>query len=147
MSSEGLLSAFATSPNSVVTQRLPFWKPSCCGSWLLSQLLPRISSGVGDADAEADADAGAEALSLGSADELSLGSADELSLGSADELGSVVDTGSEALGFVDGRLQLPAQRRRVSGEIDTWPSLMCWVAPWASTYQPALAREVFAWAS
>src|SRR4051794_39497522 len=42
ISSDGLFSATPTSPNSVETQRLPFWKPSCGSSWLSSQLLVRM---------------------------------------------------------------------------------------------------------
>jgi hypothetical protein len=50
ISSEELFAAELTSPNSVVTQRSPFWKPSCSCSLLVSQLLvrtPRPAPGGG----------------------------------------------------------------------------------------------------
>ncbi len=47
--SEASFAAEATSPNSVLTQRSPFWKPSCAGSLLVSQLfvrMPRFEPGA-----------------------------------------------------------------------------------------------------
>src|SRR5204863_8620137 len=44
ISSDGLLAAEPTSPNSVVTHLLPFWKPSCSSSWVSSQVAVRTPS-------------------------------------------------------------------------------------------------------
>src|SRR4051812_6254502 len=59
MSRDGFLSAVPTSPNSVLTQRLPSWKPLCGASGLPWQVFPRIcSTGGGDGDGVAGADGG-----------------------------------------------------------------------------------------
>ncbi len=42
ISREASFAAEATSPNSVETQRSPFWKPSCAGSLLSMQVSVRI---------------------------------------------------------------------------------------------------------
>src|SRR3954463_14668778 len=65
MSSDGFLSAVPTSPNSVLTQRLPSWKPVCAASFVPWQVLPRICSrgatdGAGDAAGESVGDAAGE---------------------------------------------------------------------------------------
>src|SRR3954454_20377174 len=57
MSRDGFLSAVPTSPNSVLTQQLPSWKPVCGASGLPWQVFPRIcSTGGGEGDGVAEAD-------------------------------------------------------------------------------------------
>jgi hypothetical protein len=128
ISSDGLLAATPTSPNSVETHRSPIWKPSCGGRELVSQLFVRISRG-----ALLDG-AGAGLLWL------SLGLAGGWSGALLDALGSVL--GSSALVLAEDVLGLgwadppPAfsrthsrQRRRSSAVVALLPapSSACWL--------------------